>query len=710
MIIIPTVNTATTVPIEITSVEELQNMSTNLSAHYVLANDINASATVTWNNNTGFLPIGNVTNPFNGTFDGNGYNITGLFINRPTANYTGLFGVIGNGGMVKDVNMCDGDFTGYHYVGGIAGLNNGTVNNTFAECTVSGNLYVGGLVGYNKGDIYYSNMELSPYSDEEVRQPLDMGILIDTTGSMSELASDNKTRMEHAIEATQNMIDLFNEDDRVALFELDHYNKDAGTFLYEDFRYMTETNKTQFKNAVGNFTANGGTPLWDASGWTMNYTLENPRPTGTPGEDYVQVVMLFTDGDDEHYSYELESGSNVYAPGCDRGIGALDHTWGVAGGHRWGDGIYNYSDQNGTEEDVLRYGYGGVNSTEWISLYFRGTGERTTERKALVGAPILTYVVGLATTPQSSESEEYGYMSSDDPDFPFTSEYQLIQVAESTGGEYYYTSDAGELTDAFAEVFNQTMYKEQDITGIEYVGGIAGYNEGTIETSHTSGNFNGDNYVGGLAGYNTGTIKNTFTIGNVTRKSGSTDSNIGGFVGFNNGTIINSYTTCKVSYQGVANPTDRGFAGNVSNYSSMSHNYFNNETSGQTESPCNTSAKSTVDMTNYTNEYPNAYNKTSWNFTWIWSYGGTTDQEDNEGYPSLQSFTLITADNDDEDDDSDDDETDETGEFKIIDEVCMMNGLFVLLWLLILYIVLKIIKESFKRMDEETTNKGGRYN
>ncbi|MFO8051072.1 MAG: hypothetical protein R6V01_05165, partial [Thermoplasmatota archaeon] len=82
-------------PYQISNVTHLQNMSSDLDAHYILVNDINASATRTWNWNgtdyMGFVPIGNDTDTetlgfqgteFTGSLDGRGWNITGLFINR----------------------------------------------------------------------------------------------------------------------------------------------------------------------------------------------------------------------------------------------------------------------------------------------------------------------------------------------------------------------------------------------------------------------------------------------------------------------------------------------------------------------------------------------------------------------------------------------------------------------------------------------------
>jgi len=291
------------------------------------------------------------------------------------------------------------------------------------------------------------------------RLPVDMGIMIDTTGSMDEEADDGRTWMDHAIEATQNMIGLFDEDDRVALFNLDHHHKDAGSFLVEDFQYMTQENKDDLNTTVGNFYADGGTPLWDASGYTINHVLSNPRPDGEPGEDFVQATMLFTDGVDEHYSWgKLEGGSNQYAPGSLTGDGPEDHTWGVEDGHLWGQGEYEYENQDGSGSDVQRYyhesraGFDG-GEVHWQELEFRES-SRSTERLSLMKNPTLTFTVALGVEPSAYlDPDDDGYMDPSAPEYPFTSEYQLIQIAESTDGDYYYTPDAEELGDIFEEIF-----------------------------------------------------------------------------------------------------------------------------------------------------------------------------------------------------------------------------------------------------------------
>ena len=91
-------------------------------------------------------PIGTESNPYNGTFNGAGYSIGGLYINN-SSDHAGLFGYIGANATVKEL-LVSGAVTGDSYVGGIAGRCDGTVQKCAAFVTVTGNSYVGGIVGY----------------------------------------------------------------------------------------------------------------------------------------------------------------------------------------------------------------------------------------------------------------------------------------------------------------------------------------------------------------------------------------------------------------------------------------------------------------------------------------------------------------------------------------------------------------------------------
>ncbi len=92
-----------------------------LGKSFVLANDIDASGTSSWNSGAGFVPIGDSTSTYRGNFDGQGHVISGLTIDRPGTNFVGLFGYIGGGSTVTDVGLEGGAITGHTAVGALAG-------------------------------------------------------------------------------------------------------------------------------------------------------------------------------------------------------------------------------------------------------------------------------------------------------------------------------------------------------------------------------------------------------------------------------------------------------------------------------------------------------------------------------------------------------------------------------------------------------------
>lgn len=147
-------------PYQITDVDELQEMEDDLSAHYVLMNDIDASGTESWNGDAGFKPIGNDIDSFTGSFDGQKHLISNLYINRDSTDYVGLFGK-SSGSFIENVILTHVDITGKDDVGGLVGDNGGVIS----VCGVSGNVgsdgLVGGFVGTNNGNINesYSNVD-----------------------------------------------------------------------------------------------------------------------------------------------------------------------------------------------------------------------------------------------------------------------------------------------------------------------------------------------------------------------------------------------------------------------------------------------------------------------------------------------------------------------------------------------------------------------
>lgn len=186
-------------PYQISNISGLQNINSNLSASYILINDIDGTDTKTWNDGLGFKPIYNMVPnppgydylPFTGIFNGNGFKISNLFMDKPSRpypDYTGLFGfckdatiqnlilenvsIIGleyTGGLIGhgincNVSNCfiDGTieienadaFQPPDYSGGLIGVSDkGRINNCISKVNISGGNDVGLLVGRNNGGI-----------------------------------------------------------------------------------------------------------------------------------------------------------------------------------------------------------------------------------------------------------------------------------------------------------------------------------------------------------------------------------------------------------------------------------------------------------------------------------------------------------------------------------------------------------------------------
>ncbi len=140
----------TTAAYTIHDVSDLQTMNLDLNGDWTVANGFDASITATWNGGEGFDPIGNATmTPFTGSFDGQNFTITGLFINR-AGGLKGLFGTIDAGAKVTNVTLQGFNITASaNYAGALAGVNKGTVRWVNSHADVRASTNAGGLLGTN---------------------------------------------------------------------------------------------------------------------------------------------------------------------------------------------------------------------------------------------------------------------------------------------------------------------------------------------------------------------------------------------------------------------------------------------------------------------------------------------------------------------------------------------------------------------------------
>ena len=180
----------------------------NADLNFTLTGDINMEDNI-------WVPIGNETVLYNGTFEGNGHEVTGLHgtISRTDM---GMFGRTDEDAVIQNmvvhtafnssadnlgsvVGMMDGgtlsnvegagentnkNTSGNN--GGLVGVNGGTIHSAFAVTTIKGGANMGGLVAVNNGDLFnaYSASAISDGS------------------AMAGLVATNNGRVENCYDAT----------------------------------------------------------------------------------------------------------------------------------------------------------------------------------------------------------------------------------------------------------------------------------------------------------------------------------------------------------------------------------------------------------------------------------------------------------------------------------------------------------------------------
>lgn len=136
-------------PIHINSCSDFEDMGSHLGFYYVLDNDL---ACTTEGNS---MVIGSNSDPFTGSFEGNGHKIT-VSIDESGSFNVGLFSVM-NHATTTDL-WVDGTVIGGSNTGGLAGrIENGTIIErvkSTADVQANGNGYVGGIVGHAQGSSY----------------------------------------------------------------------------------------------------------------------------------------------------------------------------------------------------------------------------------------------------------------------------------------------------------------------------------------------------------------------------------------------------------------------------------------------------------------------------------------------------------------------------------------------------------------------------
>ncbi|MFH1190055.1 MAG: GLUG motif-containing protein [Candidatus Omnitrophota bacterium] len=494
----------------IRSVFELQNISNNLNARYVLANDIDASATKEWNGGLGFKSIAN----FSGIFDGQGYTISNLYINRPDEDFVGLFGstVIGPWQTrIKDVQLESIAITGLNYVGGLVGhlyngdngaiercsvtgtvkgLGNyvgglvgsayyGTISQSFTSATVSGYALVGGLVGNNGSDIYDS------YSISDVNGKFWVGGLVGLNNAEWHYYYANVPDIRRV-----------------------YYLAYAGD-IYRSYAAGKVTG-IEIGGLVGNAFEEGpdgsiGSTVSD-SYWDIN-TSGATKSAGGTGKTTAQMMDAST----------FKGWDISYDAG---------HTWIMAGyphlQWEWTDTITNASQlQMVTLNTSANYTIANDIDASATKRWNGGLGFKSIANFSGIFDGKNKVISNLyINRPDESNIGLFG---------------SIKTIDKIIVGQFGDT-----VIDPWETRVMNVQLESVSITGYQYVGGLCGYNEGTISASSVTGNvsaYANFSFVGGLVGSNFGKIYNSWTDGKVTGQVA-----VGGLAGANDGTISKSWS------------------------------------------------------------------------------------------------------------------------------------------------------------------------
>lgn len=508
---------------------DLQGINGNLGGHYALGGDIDASATSGWNGGAGFKPIGTYwSTNFSGSFDGLGHTISSLFINLPSTIGVGLFGSTkyGSSSMIRNVGMINGSISGDTNVGGLVGLNNGTISNSFATSKVSGRYQAaGGLVGRN-----HSGTISDSYATGDVSGVLSVGGLVGANfGPISNSYAKG----------------------------IVSGSEEVGGLVGTNYSSISTSYATGSVSATGNYA--GGVVGYNENDGT---TTDTYATGSVDGKDSVGGLVGYNGGAiTRTYAVGNVLGKGDFAGGTvGLNSGTITDTWAtgsVAGANYVGGlaglsfgkitGTYAVGNVIGTGSFVG----GAVGSNERNAEITDTWATGSVEGKYKVGG-LAGYNVGTITNSYAArnlgkvigENQVGGLVGENWGTITDTWATASVSGASYVGGLVGYS--VGSISRSYAA----GIVSESG----DFVGGLVGTNVGSITDAYATGSVGGTNYVGGLVGDNDGTVTKAYATGSVS----ATGESVGGLVGYSSGSITDAYANSSVA--------GAGFVGGLAGY------------------------------------------------------------------------------------------------------------------------------------------------
>ncbi|CCQ36811.1 probable secreted glycoprotein [Natronomonas moolapensis 8.8.11] len=570
-------------PYEIDSLAKLQCINQDLDAHYELVSDVDASATSGWNNEKGFEPIGNSSQPFTGTFDGNDSTISELVIDRPQTEGIGLFGHVGTDGEVRNATLEAAEVTGGDEVGVVVGDSAGSVTNVTASGNVTGDEYVGGVVGYADSGVISDS-----HGSVTVNATNSVGGLVGQGWSNAAIRESVATGSVNASGSWAGGLvgDIYGDSSIENSMASGNVNGDQYVGGLVGYSKGVVTNATAAGTVSGSDNDVGGLIGYTASGELANVTAfgdvsgEANDVGGLIGDNAAPVTNATASGDVSGQEDEIggligdNSGSVTNATASGDVSGQEDEIGGLIGDNS-GSVTNATASGNVTGDDEV----GGLTGDDDASVVRNATASGNvtgdTEAGGLIGVSSGTVRDVTASGSVTGTTDVGGLIgdSSESVVQNATASGNVTGDEEAVGGLIGDVDEGGKILNSYAtgDVSSSASWA--------VVGGLVGDSSGErIADSFATGNVttDGEN-VGGLVGiHRSGNITNAYATGSV-----DGNASLGGLVGnVSGGNVTLSYAVGAVADE----PAAGGLIGTVHNSPTVQNTYWDNQTTERTSS------------------------------------------------------------------------------------------------------------------------------
>jgi hypothetical protein len=474
---------------------------------------------------------------FTGTFDGNGHEVSHLTV--VGSRDLGLFGELELGGRILDVGVNDVNVSGSGSgIGGLVGFirPGSSVINCHSTGTVRGYARVGGLVGQNQGDVLHS------YSYGTVSGHSNVGGLVGYNNNYGKIAASFSTSQVSGYEAIGGLAGR-NYGSTATSYSAGEFSgsKWVGGLVGANGRTITSSYST---GSVIGTTWVGG--LVGSMGTASSRVLDCYSTGSVSGSDNVGGLVGRVNGNVTSSFWDIETSSQTISYG---GTGKttsemqtaatfLDAGWDFVG-----------ETENGPE-DVWIIVEGQTYPLLSWQKYGGGSGEPddpyliyTAEHLNALGAEPNDYDKHfklMADIDLSGRVYDRAVIAPDttdiEPGFQGTS---FTGVFDGSGHIISHLTIEGESCLGLfaqlgngAEIFNLGL-EAVDVDGTgDSIGGLVGWNHGTITNCYVRGSISGRISVGGLAGANFGGSIITYCFTSCTVQA---DNSGGGLVGMKSG-------------------------------------------------------------------------------------------------------------------------------------------------------------------------------